>query len=579
MWRTHNCQQLNSKNIDEEVILSGWVRTIRKFKDKLFIDLEDFYGTTQLIIDSSNENFQIAKDLNNEDVIQIMGKVVKRKEPNLQLKTGMIEVKIKKIFIINKSETPPFIIADETDGLEELRSKYRYLDLRRKINQKNLLFKHQLINSFRQFLNKKTFLEIDTPLLTPSTPEGARDFLVPSRIQPGHFYALPQSPQLFKQLLMVSGFDRYYQIAHCFRDEDLRSDRQPEFLQLDLEMAFVNAEEVIKLTEEMIITMMQEIKNIKIEQPFKTINYDDAINNYGSDKPDMRFKMLLNDITSIFKNSQFSIFKNLKTNIVKAIVIDKILDQKQLKELLVIAKQNSSQYLIDLAYINNEWTGKWLKSFTNDELQVLKNDLKIKNNNMILIVCEPPNIANQTLGAIRLQVAKILQLLDPNHFQFLWVLNWPLFTYDNQTKTYQAAHHPFTSPKIDELDNFDINKKTAKAQAYDLVLNGNEIAGGSIRIHNLEIQKRMFAALNISSKKQDEQFGFFLRAFDYGVPPHGGIAIGIERLAMILTNTNSIRDVIAFPKNSQAIDATTKAPTIISEEQLTELNLQLKEKN
>ncbi len=579
MIKKYNCGELSLKNIDESIELNGWVSKVRKLGSLIFIDLRDRYGITQLIFKSNSEFYALANSLKNEYVLNIIGKVFERKVKNKALSTGEIEIYVDKLKIWNESKLTPFIISDETDALEDTRLMYRYLDLRRPSLQKKIILKSKFINFISNYLENKNFINTETPILTRSTPEGARDFLVPSRINKNKFFALPQSPQLFKQLLMAATFDKYYQIAKCFRDEDLRSDRQPEFLQLDLEMSFIEKHDIMKLIEDMMKKFIFNIKNIQLEQ-FPIIKYKDAIDKYGSDKPDIRYTIFLNNLNHIFKESSFVLFKKIikENNFIRGIYINKIFSNSEFKKLCLIAKQNHAKTLVYIEFDAKLKCSGPINSFLTDfEKQELIKIFEIKKLGTVLIVAEEYFVASQALGAIRKEAAKMANIINENKLSFLWVIDWPMFEYDNQNKKIQSMHHPFTSPNKTDFHLLENNNiYDVKADAYDLVLNGFEIGGGSIRIHQKIIQQKIFEILGLSKQTINNQFGWFLKAFDYGLPPHGGIALGIDRIIMILTNSNSIRDTIPFPKNTNSVDLTSNAPDYVLENQLNELNIGIK---
>ncbi|AOX43850.1 aspartyl-tRNA synthetase [Spiroplasma sp. NBRC 100390] len=577
MKRTHTCGELTLKNVQAKVVLEGWVAKNRRMGGIIFLDLRDREGITQIVVQPEHPQYEMINSIRNEFVVRVEGNVVERKNKNLELKTGEIEISVTAVTILSKAQTTPLIINDVTDALEDVRMKYRYLDLRRSVMQQKIMLRNHLINTIRQFLQEQKFIDIETPILNKSTPEGARDFLVPSRQSLHNFYALPQSPQLFKQLLMLAGFDKYFQIAKCFRDEDLRSDRQPEFTQLDLEMSFVEREDIFALVEALFRVIMAEVMKVKIKTPFLQMNYDDAIEKYGTDKPDTRYDLQLFDARTIFAQTTFSIFASALQNdlSLKGIFIPHLVTKKQVEELTRIAQQNKAKGLAWVKQENNEWEGSIAKFISDAEKMAL---LKISNNQTgtFFFVSDEKTVTCQALGAVRVELAKMFALIPPNEYHFLWIVNWPLYEWSDETNRYEAAHHPFTAPTTEYLNNFEQNLATARANAYDLVLNGYEIGGGSIRIHESEIQQKMFESLQLSSKEIESKFGWFLNAFNYGVPPHGGIAFGLDRLAMILTNSDSIRDVIAFPKNASGSDPMTEAPSSVDSKQLDELGIKLK---
>lgn len=570
MMRSHTCGNLNINNINQTVTIIGWVNKSRRMGGLIFIDLRDRYGITQIVVNPEMADYQKALQIRNEYVVKVTGKVVERESKNLQMPTGEIEIIPQAIEIIAQAQTPNLIIADETHALEDTRMVYRFLDLRRNVMQKNLILRHKVNMIIHQFLTEQDFISVETPVLNKSTPEGARDFLVPSRLNKHCFYALPQSPQLFKQLLMISGLDRYYQIVKCFRDEDLRSDRQPEFTQLDIELSFASEEDIMALTEQLLKLIIKQTKNIDLKDKFIKMDYDEAIYRFGTDKPDTRYDLELKNVTAIFKTSNLKLFNQAANDInqyIIAIFIEQIVDKKQIEKLTLIANQNKAK---GLAYVkfdgNNAWEGSIAKFINEEEKQRILKKMNISaNKGTIFFVVDNYDVASQALGAVRVELAKMYQLADPDQFNFLWVVDWPLFEYNQEENRYFAAHHPFTSPSKQWVDNFDLDLKNARANAYDIVLNGYEIGGGSIRIYDQAMQKRMFNALTLSETEINNQFGWFLNALNYGTPPHGGIALGLDRILMILTNSNSIRDVIAFPKNTSGTDPMTNAPSEISE--------------
>ena len=572
-----NNTSIDIKSVKKQVHLQGWVNKKRNLGGIIFIDLRDRSGIIQLVINPLSKAYLTASTLKNEYVISVNGQVSKRKQENKNLITGQIEVIVDQITILNESEELPFDL-NNTTALEDTRLTYRYLDLRRTELQNNIMLRHKIVTAIRDYLNKQEFIEIETPILCKSTPEGARDFLVPSRINKGHFYALPQSPQLFKQLLMVSGFEKYYQIAKCFRDEDLRKDRQPEFTQIDLEMSFITEEDIMKITEGIIQTIMSKIKNIDIALPLQKMTYKDAMNIYGSDKPDTRFDMKINDITEIFQKTDFTIFKQIIENngIINAIVVKNAADKysrKQIDKLTEYVKIYKANALAFLKY-NETFTGSISKFITDEISKKLIKTLNLENNDLVFIIAGNYKIVKTSLGYLRTKLAADLNLIDQNKFNFLWITDFPIFEYSEEEKRYIACHHPFTSPKDEWVDKLD-DKQNALAKAYDIVLNGYEIGGGSIRIHKKDIQEKMFRALGLTDKQITEKFGFLIEAFKYGTPPHGGLAFGLERLTMILAHADNIREVMAFPKTASANCLMSKAPSTVEEKQLEELNIKI----
>lgn len=576
--KINNNGNFNLKNVDEVVTLYGWVAKKRNLGGLIFIDLRDRSGIIQLVIKPENSCYNLAETLKNEYVIKVVGKIAERESKNLNLATGEIEVIVDNLEILNTSIDIPFSITDDTTALEDTRLKYRYLDLRRSELQNKMIMRHKITFAIREYLNKLDFLEIETPILCKSTPEGARDYLVPSRIFNGKFYALPQSPQIFKQLLMVGGMERYFQIAKCFRDEDLRADRQPEFTQVDMEMSFVDENDVMTTVEGLIAHVFKEIKNIDIELPLKRMKYDDAINYYGSDKPDLRFDMKINDITDIFKDTEFTIFKDNISNggIINCLVVKNSADKFSRKDLDKLTDFIKTYNAKGLAYlkIDNEISGSIAKVIKENELNELKDKLNLGNNDLVLIISDKKNVTKQALGALRLKLGRDLNLISKN-YELLWVVDFPSFEYSEEEKRYVACHHPFTSPKDSDVDKLLTDKANCYSKAYDIVINGYEAGGGSIRIHDQEVQNKMFEALELTEEQIKEKFGFFVEALKYGTPPHGGLALGLDRLVMLLTDTDNIRDVIAFPKTASANDLMSECPNVVDEKQLKELGIKI----
>lgn len=576
--KINNNGKFNIKNVDEVVTLYGWVAKKRNLGGLIFIDLRDRSGIIQLVIKPENSCYNLAETLKNEYVIKVVGKIAERESKNLNLATGEIEVIVDNLEILNTSIDIPFSITDDTTALEDTRLKYRYLDLRRSELQNKMIMRHKITFAIREYLNKLDFLEIETPILCKSTPEGARDYLVPSRIFNGKFYALPQSPQIFKQLLMVGGMERYFQIAKCFRDEDLRADRQPEFTQVDMEMSFVDENDVMTTVEGLIAHVFKEIKNINIELPLKRMKYDDAINYYGSDKPDLRFDMKINDITDIFKDTEFTIFKDNISNggIINCLVVKNSADKFSRKDLDKLTDFIKTYNAKGLAYlkIDNEISGSIAKVIKENELNELKDKLNLVNNDLVLIISDKKNVTKQALGALRLKLGRDLNLISKN-YELLWVVDFPSFEYSEEEKRYVACHHPFTSPKDSDVDKLLTDKANCYSKAYDIVINGYEAGGGSIRIHDQEVQNKMFEALELTEEQIKEKFGFFVEALKYGTPPHGGLALGLDRLVMLLTDTDNIRDVIAFPKTASANDLMSECPNVVDEKQLKELGIKI----
>lgn len=584
MNRTHNNGELRLEHVGQVVELKGWVAKTRNLGGLVFIDLRDRYGITQLVANPetvSAEVLEAANKVRNEYVIAVKGTVAERQSKNPNMLTGDIEIVLDELTIISEAEMTPLIIADETDALEDTRLKYRYLDLRRPVMQKNFILRHNILKSIRSYLDGKDFIEVETPYLNKSTPEGARDYLVPSRVHEGHFYALPQSPQIFKQLLMVSGFERYYQIARCFRDEDLRADRQPEFTQIDIETSFLTQEEIMNMIEEMLVKMMKDVKDLEIPRPFPRLSYEEAMARYGSDKPDTRFEMELIALNDVVANCGFSVFAQAVEagNEVKALCVKGAADRfsrKDIDKLTDYVKKYKAKGLAWVKVVEERFNGPIAKFFNEDEVANIKSATNAEIGDLLLFVADKKSVVADSLGALRLHLGKELELIDESKFNFLWVIDWPLFEYDEEAGRFFAAHHPFTMPSLDTLDTFDTDPHHAKAQAYDIVLNGYELGGGSLRIYRPDIQSRMFETLGFTKEEAEEQFGFLINAFKYGTPPHGGLALGLDRIAMILTGSQSLRDVIAFPKNASASCPMTEAPGTVADAQLEELNIQLK---
>ena len=588
MERTHNNGELRIANVGEVVCLKGWVAKTRNLGGLLFIDLRDRYGVTQLTFNMSTTSetmkekylaITLKKPIGNEDVISVKGTVIERERKNVEMLTGEIEVVLEDIERLAVAQTTPLMIGDVTDALEETRLTYRYLDLRRPVMQRNLMLRHQVIAAFRHFLDNQDFIDIETPYLTKATPEGARDYLVPSRVQAGKFYALPQSPQIFKQLLMVAGFERYYQVVRCFRDEDLRADRQPEFTQLDIETSFLRQDEIMALTEQMLKSMMRDVLGIEINDPFPVISYEEAMSRYGSDKPDTRFELELISLCGEVVDGGFSVFsETVKSGgMVKALNVKGAAEQfsrKALDKLADFVKKYQAKGLAWIKVTADGWAGPIAQYFDEAAVIAVNAAANAAAGDLLLVVADQKEVVENSLGMLRGHLGKELGLIDESKFNFLWVVDWPLYEYDEDAGRYFAAHHPFTMPADDQT--FDTNPKAALAQAYDIVLNGYEVGGGSIRIYDPEIQSRMFKTLGFSKADQQEQFGFLIEALKYGTPPHGGIALGIDRLMMTLVQTDSIRDVVAFPKTNSASCLMTEAPNVANETQLEVLSMRTK---
>jgi len=581
MYRTHNCGELRLKNLDQQVTLSGWVQKSRNKGFMLWIDLRDRFGVSQLIFDeqrSSKNLFEKAKTLGREFVIQVKGSVIERTSKNPNIATGEIEILVSELTVLNESLTPPFTIEDKTDGGEELRMKYRYLDIRRNSIKEKLIFRHKVSSEIRNYLTALDFIDVETPYLIKSTPEGARDFVVPSRMNQGEFYALPQSPQTFKQLLMVGGIDKYFQIVKCFRDEDLRADRQPEFTQIDCEMSFVNQEDVLKTFEGLVRHLLSSIKNINVDD-FPRMTYDEAMSKYGCDKPDIRFGMELGDLNDVSKHKDFNIFNSSELVVGIAVPNGNAFTRKQIDSYTnwVRRPQIGAKGLV---YVRCNDDGSFKSSvdkfYDQEDLGKWANITGAAKGDLIFILSGEVSQVRAQISALRLELAENLDLRKSDEFAPLWVTDFPLLEWDNESQKYHAMHHPFTSPKLDQLDLLEKSPEKVKANAYDLVLNGNEIGGGSIRIHDKKIQALMFKHLGFSETEAKEQFGFLMNAFEYGAPPHGGIALGLDRLVAILHGEESIKDYIAFPKNNSGKDVMIDAPSKLDEMQLNELSLKLK---
>ena len=572
----------NISNVGEVVTLTGWVSKVRNLGGLMFIDLRNRSGIMQVVVRPENSCYEIACNLKNEYVIKVTGKIVERESKNTKLETGEIEVDVDILELINTSKEIPFAISDDTNALEDTRLKYRYLDLRRESLKNNFVVRNAITFATRKFLNELDFLEVETPILCKSTPEGARDYLVPSRVSKGKFYALPQSPQIFKQLLMVSGFERYFQIAKCFRDEDLRADRQPEFTQIDVEMSFVDQEDVMEVGEKLVANIFKEVKGIDIELPLMKMPYVEAMSKYGSDKPDLRFGMEIQDISECFKNTEFGVFKSvLESNgIINAIVVKNAADKYSRKDLDKLTDFVKTYKASGLAYLKyqEEVSGSIFKVMSLEEVESVKNALGVENNDLVLIVSGAYNIVKVSLGQLRCKLARDLDLIKPGDYKLLWVVNFPSFEWSDEENRFMACHHPFTMPNDEDVEKLLTDKANCYSKAYDIVINGYEAGGGSIRIHDEKVQETMFEALELTQEDVEEKFGFFVEALKYGCPPHGGFALGLDRLAMLLCETDNIRDVIAFPKTTSATDLMCECPNIVDEKQLNELAISIKEK-
>ena len=580
MKRSMYAGRVREEHIGQEITLKGWVARRRDLGGLIFIDLRDREGIMQLVINPEKVSAEVmatAESLRSEYVIEVTGQVAAREQANDKLATGAVELNVTALTILNTAKTTPFEIKDGIEANDDTRLRYRYLDLRRPEMLENLKLRAKVTHSIRNYLDELEFIDVETPFLSKSTPEGARDYLVPSRVNKGHFYALPQSPQITKQLLMNAGFDRYYQIVKCFRDEDLRGDRQPEFTQVDLETSFLTEQEIQDITEGLIARVMKETKGIEVTLPFPRMKYDDAMALYGSDKPDTRFEMLLQDLTDLVKGVDFKVFSEAPA--VKAIVVKGSADnysRKDIDKMTEVAKQYGAKGLAWVKVVDGELNGpvaKFLTSIQGD----LTSALGLENKDLVLFVADTLEVANATLGALRGRIAKELGLIDNDKFNFLWVVDWPMFEWSEEEGRYMSAHHPFTLPQADTTHELEGDLAKVRAIAYDIVLNGYELGGGSLRINQKELQERMFKALGFSAEEANDQFGFLLEAMDYGFPPHGGLAIGLDRFVMLLAGEENIREVIAFPKNNKATDPMTQAPSTVALKQLEELNLQVEQ--
>jgi aspartyl-tRNA synthetase len=581
MYRSHTCGELNASHINTEVTLAGWVQKSRDKGFMIWVDIRDRYGVTQLILDEERTNkdiFEVAKSLGREFVIQVKGKVIERESKNPNMPTGEIEILVSELTVLNQAMVPPFTIEDETDGGEDLRMKYRYLDIRRNPVKNNLLFRHKVSMEVRKFLSEKGFCEVETPYLIKSTPEGARDFVVPSRMNEGQFYALPQSPQTFKQLLMVGGMDKYFQIVKCFRDEDLRADRQPEFTQIDCEMAFVEQEDILDMFEGLTRHLLKEIKGVEVAK-FPRITYDYAMKTYGNDKPDIRFEMKFGELNAIAQHKDFSVFNSAELVVGIAATGCASYSRKEIDALIEWVKRPQVGAL-GMVYVKCEADGTFKSSvdkfYDQEDLKKWAEATNAKPGDLILVLSGNADKTRAQLSALRMEIATRLGLRKPNEFAPLWVIDFPLLEWDEESARYHAMHHPFTSPKPEDIKLIETEPGKVRANAYDMVLNGNEIGGGSIRIHNKELQARMFDLLGFSKEEAEAQFGFLMNAFEFGAPPHGGLAFGLDRLVSILGGQETIRDFIAFPKNNSGRDVMIDAPAKIDNKQLDELHIRLK---
>ena len=578
MKRTHQNGELRLAHVGEPVTLVGWVSRRRNLGALVFIDLRDRSGIVQITVDEKLA--EQVKDVRNEYILQVEGKVVERQDKNPKMATGDIEVYAEAVTIVNTAETTPMIIADETDALEDTRLKYRYLDLRRAPIQNNLMLRHKVTMLTRNYLSDQGFIEVETPILCKSTPEGARDYLVPSRIFKGKFFALPQSPQIYKQLLMVGGIEKYFQIARCFRDEDLRADRQPEFTQIDIEMSFVDEEQVWTVVEGLMKEIFRNLKQVELPA-FPRLTYNECMARYGTDKPDTRFGMEIQNVGGLFQNTDFTVFKNVleqPKGMVGAIVAAQAADQfsrKEIDKLQEFVKIYGAKALAWLKMANGELSGSVAKVLKPEEKTALIETLELKDNDLIFLIADKAKVAQTALGALRIKLGRQLKLMDESQFNFLWVTNFPMFEYSEEEQRYVAAHHPFTSPNLEDVDKLMSDPDNCYSRAYELVLNGYELLSGSIRIHDQQVQEKVFEAIGMSMEEAREKFGFFIDAFRYGTPPHGGVGIGLERLVMILAGTDNIRDVVAFPKTASASDLMSEAPNTVDEKQLKELHIAL----
>lgn len=568
---------LSIKNVDEKLEVFGWVSKKRDLGGVIFIDLRDRSGIVQLVVNPDNPYYEVASELKSEYVLRAVGMVKERSNKNSNIATGDIEIVVSELEVLNTSCDIPFEISDDTTALEDTRLKYRYLDIRRNEVKDNLILRHKVMLAVRNYLSNLDFIEVETPILGKSTPEGARDYLVPSRVNPHKYYALPQSPQLFKQLLMVGGMERYFQIAKCFRDEDLRADRQPEFTQVDIEMSFVNEDDVMNLAEGLVKEVFKKIKGIDIRLPLRRMKYVDAIRDYGSDKPDLRYDMKIRDITDIFGNTDFSVFKNIisEKGIINCLVVKDAsskFSRKDLDKLTDYAKKYGAKGLSYIKF-NEEVTGSIVKNLKEEEISAIRDSLDIDNNDLVLIICGNYNVVKISLGALRCKLARDLDMIDDSAYELLWVTDFPSFEYSEEEGRFVACHHPFTMVKDSDIDKLLTDKANCYSKAYDIVINGYEAGGGSIRIHDQDIQKKMFEALNLTEDDINNKFGYFVQALKYGTPPHGGLAFGLDRMVMLLSGTDNIRNVIAFPKTASASCLMSECPSMVTENQLEELHI------
>ena len=580
--RTHTCGELNSNDVEKSVVLNGWVNTVRLHGQVVFIDIRDRYGKTQIVFNSEDYSgdFEEVKKISMEDVLSISGNVQNRQKDaiNTDMKTGEIEVSVKEMVILNAAEPLPFVISDRSSAEEDLRLKYRYLELRTDELQNNLMIRHQAYQSVRNHLANNDFIEVETPVLMKSTPEGARDYLVPSRIHHGKFYALPQSPQIYKQILMISGYDRYFQIVKCFRDEDLRADRQPEFTQIDIEMSFINEDFIYKEAENLTRSVFKSVRNIDLPNPFPKLTWIEAMNKYGSDKPDTRFELFLRDIKSITDQSDFNTFKSVES--VNAIIVSNggSYSRKIIDSYTEFVKKYDAKGLAWMKMVDGKLDGGISKFFSDDLQNELIRSEKVKDDDIIFKIGDKKNIVLNALGSLRVEIAKNMKLIDENVYHPVWVTDFPMFEFDNNSNRYAARHHPFTAPTISSIDELSSDPLLIKSKGYDLTINGYEVAGGSIRNHDPEIQAKIFELLGMNEDEINNRFGFLIEALKFGTPPHGGIAFGFDRLVMLLAKTNNIRDVIAFPKTTSAASLMDQAPSPVSKDQLEELNINISPK-
>ena len=579
--RTHNNGELRLSDAGKVVTVAGWVSKIRNLGGLIFIDLRDRHGITQIVCKPDNKNYEILDNVHNEYVLQITGKVIERESKNKNLPTGEIEVEVIDAYVLSEAKQTPMIIQDNTDALEDLRMKYRYLDLRRPVMQKNLILRNNICKATRNYFDSRDFLEIETPIFAKSTPEGARDYVVPSRVHPGKFFALPQSPQIFKQLLMISGLEKYYQIAKCFRDEDLRADRQMEFTQIDVEMSFVDEEDVYEVMEGLMKAIFKDVMNIDIVTPFPRLGFDESMERYGCDKPDTRFGLELKNITDFANEFNFTVFTDAVNNggVVKGINVKggaSKYSRKNIDAWTEYVKKFKAKGIAWFKYENNQVSGSIAKFITNELLTKLTEKFELENGDLVLFIADKKSVANQTLAYLRNFFGKDMGLCDPNKYNLLWIVDWPSFEYNEEEQRYVAAHHPFTMPKDEWKYKLNTEPEKCYSKCYDIVLNGYELGSGSVRIHEADVQAEMFKAIGLTEEQAKEKFGFFLEAFEYGAPPHCGVGIGIERLIMILSGTDNIKDVVAFPKTASAYCLMSDAPNTVDQDQLDFLNIDIR---